>query len=123
MIDTIQTQNESNTSFDYTKSRETKTSHNERCPKCKNTIERMLKVLHGDIICNHKFRFGTCPDDFVDSPTYPELAKIFLEFVKYRGYENFVKAKNMSRVDFLVPEPGFIAEFDESQHFTIPLRI
>ena len=38
----------------------------------------------------------------------------------YRGFgvADFVKADTLAPCDFWVPDPGFIVEFDESQHFT-----
>jgi hypothetical protein len=46
-----------------------------------------------------------------------------LNLQKYRGHKIFVKAKKLPNVDFFIPEPGFIVEFDESQHFTKPREI
>jgi hypothetical protein len=34
-----------------------------------------------------------------------------------------VKSRTLRPCDFFVPNPGFIVEFDESQHFTKPRRI
>lgn len=33
----------------------TQKGHDERCPECKNTIERMLKKIYGDVESNYKF--------------------------------------------------------------------
>lgn len=44
---------------------------------------------------------------------------------KYRGFgfKDFVKTKTLAPCDFWVPDPGFIVEFDESQHFTSPRKL
>ena len=92
--------------------------HNERCPKCKLTIEKMLRKLYGDVKTNYKFAIGTLPDDFKDSLFYRKIGDIFSTLKKCRGYEDFVRANTLPNVDFYAPNPGFIVEFDESQHFT-----
>jgi hypothetical protein len=93
-------------------------SHNERCPECKQTIEKMLRKIYGEVKSNYKFEVGVLPEDFIDSRFYHEIKDIFLTLKEYRGHEDFVRASNLPRVDFYVPKPGFIVEFDESQHFT-----
>jgi hypothetical protein len=61
---------------------------------------------------------GVLPEDFINSQFYHEIKDIFLSLKECRGHEDFVRASNLPRVDFYVPKPGFIVEFDESQHFT-----
>jgi len=97
--------------------------HNERCPKCKNTIEIMLKKIYGDVKSNYKFEVSTNVKDYKDIPFYQELKEIFLELQKHRGCEDFIRTPTLPRCDFFVPNPGFILEFDESQHFTLSRKI
>ena len=92
--------------------------HNERCPECKQTIEKMLRKTYGDVKSNYKFEVGVLPENFMNSLFYHEIKDIFLTLKEYRGHEDFARASNLPRVDFYVPNPGFIVEFDESQHFT-----
>jgi hypothetical protein len=40
-----------------------------------------------------------------------------------RGYTNFIGKPLLPPVDFYIPNPGFILEFDESQHFTEQRKI
>ncbi len=101
----------------------TQKGHDERCPECKNTIERMLKKIYGDVESNYKFEVSTNVKDYKDIPFYQELKEILLELQKHRGYEDFVRTPTLPRCDFFVPNPGFIVEFDESQHFTLPRKI
>ncbi|MDK2908055.1 MAG: hypothetical protein PWQ87_513 [Candidatus Woesearchaeota archaeon] len=101
----------------------TQKRHNERCPECKNTIKRMLKKIYGDVEINYKFEVSTNVEDYKDFSFYQKLKEILLELQKYRGHTDFVRARNLPRCDFFVPNPGFIVEFDESQHFTEPRKI
>jgi len=94
----------------------------ERCPKCKETIRKLLEKIYGRVEENYKFRVGTLPEDFKNTPYYSELKKIY-EKLQNRGYRDFVKAKMLPNCDFFVPNPGFIVEFDESQHFTLQRKI
>jgi hypothetical protein len=50
------------------------------------------------------------------------LAAIFNALQDYRGFRDFVKARYID-ADFFVVNPGFVVEFDESQHFTGPRKI
>ncbi len=95
----------------------------ERCTRCKRTVELMLRRLFGDVIQNHQFELGSKPDDY-ESPTVREnLSKIFGSLQEQRGHKKFVRAAKLPKVDYFVPEPGFVLEFDESQHFTESRRI
>ena len=97
--------------------------HNERCPDCKTTVERMLERVYGGVKLNHKFDIGTNPENFRDTPHYKALKRIFTNLQNYRGHKNFVYAATLPNCDYFVPDPGFVVEFDESQHFTIPRKI
>ncbi len=97
---------------------QSKKSHYERCPACKQTIEKLLRKIYGDVICNYKFELGSLPDDFIKSEFYQTLKDIFSSLVRFRGHANFIRTLDLPRVDFYVPNPGIIIEFDESQHFT-----
>ncbi len=97
--------------------------HNERCPDCKATVKRMLEKIYGDVKPNHKFNIGTNPENFRDMPHYKALKRIFTNLQNYRGHKNFVYTATLPNCDYFVPDPGFVVEFDESQHFTIPRKI
>lgn len=101
----------------------TQKRHNERCPECKNTIERMLKKIYGDVKSNYGFEVSTNVNDYKDVPFSQELKKILFELQKDRDYEDFIRTPTLPRCDFFVPNPGFIVEFDESQHFTLSRKI
>lgn len=83
----------------------------------------MLEKIYGDVKVNWKFDIGVYPENFIYTPHYQKLREIFSVLQKYRGYKEFVRAKTLPNCDFFIPNPGFILEFDESQHFTKPRRI
>ena len=97
--------------------------HNERCKDCKKTVEQFLSKIFGSVTPNHNLNLPSRLDEYCDSTFTKDLAKIHTELQKNRGYENFVRSKKLSPVDFFVPAHGIIVEFDESQHFSEPRRI
>ena len=97
--------------------------HNERCPDCKATVKRMLEKIYGGVKLNHKFNIGTNPENFRDTPHYEALKRVFTNLQNYRGNKNFVYTATLPNCDYFVLDPGFVVEFDESQHFTIPRKI
>jgi hypothetical protein len=99
-------------------SKRKKRRHDERCPKCKRTIEAMLGKIYGRVEVNYRFEIGTKPEDHRNTPYYPKLKEIYSTLQNYRGHNDFVKSRMLPHCDFFVPNPGFIVEFDESQHFT-----
>ena len=99
------------------------THHDERCPNCKKKIKELLEKIYGKVEQNYRFEIGTRLNDFINTPYYEKLKKIYDALRSYRGFENFVRARKLPACDFFVPKPGFVIEFDESQHFTEPRRI
>jgi len=97
--------------------------HDERCPKCKETIRKLLERIFGKVEENYKFEVGTHLEDFLNTSCYCKLKEIYEALQNYRGFKEFVKATTFPHCDFFVPNPGLIVEFDESQHFTMPRKI
>lgn len=97
--------------------------HNERCPACKKTIENLMRKLYGEVYANYRFEMGVTPYDFKHTNYYHALNKIFIALQESRGHKEFVRTVNLPRVDYYVPSPGFILEFDESQHFTTSRKV
>jgi hypothetical protein len=97
--------------------------HRKRCKKCKAQINLLLQAGFGKAEAIKKLDISTSLSSYADSPYYVALKKIYKALQEYRGYENFVRSKKLKEVDFFVPSPGFILEFDERQHFTIPRKI
>ena len=100
-----------------------KIRHDERCRRCKKTIRRLLERIYGRVEENRRFEVGTRPEDYRGTPYYSKLKEIYEALQNHRGFKDFVRAKMLPHCDFFVPNPGFILEFDESQHFTLPRKI
>ncbi|MDT8402433.1 MAG: hypothetical protein RQ743_12120, partial [Bacteroidales bacterium] len=100
-----------------------KSTHSENCPDCKRTIEEMLIKIYGEVKVNYKFNIGVHPTEYIHSPYYRHIQRIFESLQEFRGYRDFIKTSNLPRVDYYIPDPGFIIEFDESQHFTTPRKV
>lgn len=92
--------------------------HDERCPLCKDTVLQMLKTIYGEVERNFHLEAGILPEHYSSSRWNPELQAIYKALASHRGFEHFVRAPSLPNCDFYVPKPGFIVEFDESQHFT-----
>jgi len=92
--------------------------HNERCQNCKDNVYALLVKIYGTVEKSPKIAIGTKPEYFAKLSSYSPLNDIFNLLEKERGLSGFVKAKTLPRCDFFVTTPGFILEFDESQHFT-----
>lgn len=97
--------------------------HDERCPQCKEIIKKLLEKIYGKVEPNCKFEIGTQPADFKNTPYYGKLKEIYETVQNHRGFKEFVKAQTLPNCDFFIPTAGFIVEFDESQHFTLPRKI
>ena len=108
----------------HRKSREkAKPRHSERCPKCKKTVEMMLRKIYGIVEVNYRFEIGAKLEDHKGTSFYAILEEIFSELQNHRNHKDFVKSKKLPHCDFFVPNPGFVLEFDESQHFTACRKI
>ena len=97
--------------------------HDDRCNRCKETIRKLLERIYGKVEKNYRFEVGTRPEDYRNTPYYSKLKEIYETLQNHRGFKDFVKTEKLPHCDFFVPDPGFILEFDESQHFTLPRRI
>lgn len=97
--------------------------HDESCPQCKLAIEAMLQAIYGDVKVNYSFSVGTTPQAFSNQPYHEHLADIHRRLQEYRGHKRFVRTDTLRPCDLYVPNPGFVVEFDESQHFTAARRV
>jgi hypothetical protein len=97
--------------------------HSERCKKCKTTIKAMLEKIFENVETNFQFDVKPSFSEFENTQYYEILKNIFVKLQEYRGFRDFVRAKFLPKCDFFVPNPGFIVEFDETQHFTLPRKI
>jgi hypothetical protein len=97
--------------------------HNERCKKCKDRVGEFLGHIYGEVREQYGLDLPTNVEGYKDTPFYKDLKKIHTELQNHRGFRHFVNARRLPAVDYFVPDPGFIVEFDESQHFTEPREI
>lgn len=97
--------------------------HNERCKECKKRIFELLSKIYGKVERDYNLHLSNKLDSFKDNLHYTNLQNIFSLLQNHRRHQEFVRAKNLPNVDFFVVNPGFIVEFDESQHFTKPREI
>jgi len=95
----------------------------ERCPKCKETVRKLLERIYRKVEQNYKFKVGTRSECFIKTPHYSKLKKIYECLQNHRGFRELTKSKTLPNCDFFIPKPGFIVEFDESQHFTLSRKI
>lgn len=102
-----------------------KQNHNEHCPACKVRVRDLLERIYGECLVSHRFDWQTHLSSYTGTPIYSTLCKLALILEKYRGFalKDFVKTDTLAACDFWVPDPGFILEFDERQHFTTPRKL
>ena len=101
------------------------TRHSERCPDCKTRVRELLERIYGTCLPNHKFSWSARLSSYEGTSIFSTLQNVVTALEKYRGFgfKDFVKTKTIAPCDFWVPNPGFIVEFDESQHFTNPRKL
>ena len=92
--------------------------HNERCKECKERVFELLQEIFGEVKKDYDLNLPSKLDSFKNKAELEVLNNIYTSLGEYRNYKDFVKANKLANVDFFIPDPGFIVEFDESQHFT-----
>ena len=98
--------------------------HGERCSACLRRFGELLRAAYGDVCANYKLpEMGARLEDYRTTKHYNSLARIHAVLQDCRGHREFVRAETLPRCDYYVPDPGFIVEIDESQHFTAPRRL
>ena len=101
------------------------TRHSERCRECKIRVRELLARIYGTCLQNYKFFWPTHFSFYEGTAIFPTLRQVVKVLEAYRGFsfEDFVRAKTVAPCNFWILDPGFIVEFDESQHFTIPRKL
>jgi hypothetical protein len=93
-------------------------AHKERCPVCKTRVEELLGTLYGKVQKGKSFAVPAHPDALAKRVDIPLLRRVYDRLVSLKGNRDFVRQDHLPSCDYFVPEPGFVLEFDESQHFT-----
>lgn len=99
--------------------------HSERCAECKVRVRELLEALFGECRPNHRFRWPARLSAYQGTSLESALGRIAAALEAYRGFSvaDFVRTGLLAPSDFWVPDPGFLVEFDESQHFTLPRKL
>lgn len=106
------------TNTECTISKQSLKKHNERCPQCKSTVKAMLKRIYDEVHTSYSFTFAATLEEYVNSSLYPVLKEVYSSLQEFRENREFIRTHSLPPVDYYIPRPGFIVEFDESQHFT-----
>lgn len=92
--------------------------HSAHCRACKERVGEMLTAIYGSCRVNHPFPWSAQPADYADTAIGNLLARIRTALGNFRGQRDFIKSALMPPCDYVIADPTFIVEFDESQHFT-----
>ena len=90
----------------------------ERCPECKRAVKRMLERMFGVCYSDWRPSWGVSIEDYRGTRLEDPLRNILQALESERQHKDFLKSKIYPLCDYYVPQPGFIVEFDESQHFS-----
>ena len=98
--------------------------HSERCAECKTRVGQLLERIYGTCVPNYRFGWQTGLAPYAGTSIGSVLRDVAGVLEEYRGYGigTFVRSDMLAGCDYWVPDPGFIVEFDESQHFTSPRK-
>ena len=99
--------------------------HSERCRECKIRVGQLLARIYGACVRDHRLRWETSLTAYAGTSVDPVLRDVAGVLEEHRGYGigAFVRSNALAGCDYWVPDPGFIVEFDESQHFTRPRKL
>lgn len=92
--------------------------HSEHCRHCKRQIRQLLAAIYGACLAGHSFPWPARPEEYKKTIMGDALRQILIGLEQLRGHRDFIKSSRMPPCDFYIPNPSFILEFDESQHFT-----
>lgn len=92
--------------------------HSEHCRDCKEQVRQLLTAVYVDCLAGYSFPWLTRPEEYKKTIIGDALLQITMGLQRLRGYRDFIKSAQMPPCDFYIPNPSFILEFDESQHFT-----
>lgn len=94
-------------------------NHSEHCRRCKEQVRQLLAAIYGDCLVGYSFPWPASPEEYKKTIMEDTLRQILAALEQLRGHRNFIKSVQVPPSDFFVPNPPFILEFDESQHFTL----
>ena len=92
--------------------------HSAHCRACKERVRELLTAIYGNCRANQKFSWPSHPEDYANTAIGHVLEQIRTALVNWRGHRNFIKSAQTPPCDYFIPDPPFIVEFDENQHFS-----
>jgi len=78
----------------------------------------MLSRLYGDCQVNYALSWPSTPEAYGNNLIGSALEHVHEALARYRGHREFIKSAVVPACDYFIPDPPFILEFDESQHFS-----
>jgi len=93
-------------------------SHSAHCRACKVRVHELLSAIYGECRVNRSFPWPTRPQDYVNTVIGTHLERIRAALGDWRGHRDFIKSAQVPPCDYVISDPPFIVEFDESQHFS-----
>ena len=97
--------------------------HSAHCRACKERVGEILTALYGECRINHQFPWPARLEDYATTAIGNSLQVICSALGDWRGHRDFIKSAQMPPCDFVISDPPFILEFDESQHFSGARRV
>ncbi|MBM4261969.1 MAG: hypothetical protein FJ145_11145 [Deltaproteobacteria bacterium] len=97
--------------------------HSAHCRACKVRVRELLAAIYGDCQVNRGFEWPSQPQGYAHTLIGAPLQQIADALGNLRGHRDYIKSPTMPPCDYFIADPGFILEFDESQHFSWPRLI
>lgn len=92
--------------------------HSGHCRACKERLRELLTAAFGQCRVNHVFPWPAQPQAYRDSVIGAALEQIRSALAEFRNHREFIKSSRLPPCDYVIADPPFIVEFDESQHFS-----
>jgi hypothetical protein len=93
-------------------------THSGHCRACKQRLNELLTAAFGHCRVNHAFPWPAESQAYRDSVIGAALEQIRSALAQFRNHREFIKSARLPPCDYVIAEPPFIVEFDESQHFS-----